>query len=85
MSEDPFDKACEMAKALLVFIDEHGISPSDVDYMWTVAKCSFDADKEKEEEQAPPKTLTKEQLRAVCEHPDSPFKGMVNYDDEEQA
>jgi hypothetical protein len=52
MHKDPFDAACELAKALLVFCDKHAISPSDVDYMWTVSQCSFDADKEERDEQA---------------------------------
>ena len=52
MSKDPFDQAVEMAKRLLVFIDEHAISPSDVDYMWNIAQTSVDADKERKEVQA---------------------------------
>ena len=36
-----------------------------------------------QEGQGPPEELTTEQLRAVCEHPNSPFKGMVSYEEEE--
>tara|TARA_R110002074_G_scaffold171978_4_gene334529 strand:- start:415 stop:582 length:168 start_codon:yes stop_codon:yes gene_type:complete len=50
MNQDPFDQAVDMAKKMLVFIDKHGINPSDVDYMWNVAQTSLDADKEYEAE-----------------------------------